>query len=193
MVIALDSSTSLQERNWLLTLNATTNFIQGLEIDSGNVRIGLVIFSNDAESVFHLNTFRTKSEIIRKVSQIKYKYGQTNLADTMKLIRTQMFIERNGDRRGIPNIAVIVTDGNSTVNIDSTIDEARKTRDNGIQVYAIGVGFEIDTKELDGITGTPQNRYLIDHFDELETKMETIYITLCPGIVCMYPSLHLIT
>ncbi|WAR09890.1 CO6A3-like protein [Mya arenaria] len=191
MVIVLDSSTSVQPRNWKTMLQATQNFVRGLDIDNGHVRIGIVVFSNDARSVFYLNTYTIQNDIINAISSINYTYGQTNLADALKLTRNEMFTELQGDRPDIPNIAVIVTDGKSTINSNRTIPEAMETRRNGIQIYAIGIGItDIDTEELDEITGSEQNRYFIDDFDELEQKMESIYKTLCP--VCTRTDMDLV-
>lgn len=44
-----------------------------------------------------------------------------------------MFTANNGDRAGIPNIAIVVTDGKST-NRPNTLSEAQKLRNQGIQV-----------------------------------------------------------
>ncbi|WAR09789.1 CO6A6-like protein [Mya arenaria] len=113
---------------------------------------GLLLQNILQPSVFHINTFATQNDIIKAISSIKYTYGQTNLSDALKLTRNEMLTELQGDRPDIPNIAVVVTD--------------EKT--------------DIDTEELDEITGSEQNRYFIDDFDELEQKMESIYKTLCP-------------
>jgi len=44
-----------------------------------------------------------------------------------------MFLDSNGDRPKIPNIAIVVTDGKST-NRPNTLSEAQKMRNQGIQV-----------------------------------------------------------
>ena len=44
------------------------------------------------------------------------------------------FTERNGDRSGVPNVAVIITDGVSTYDKNRTIPDAEAARDDGIIV-----------------------------------------------------------
>ena len=51
---------------------------------------------------------------------------------------TKMFTAANGDRASAPNIAIVVTDGRST-NRPSTLSEATKLQNHGVQVmYNVG-------------------------------------------------------
>lgn len=180
LVIILDTSTSVQPVNWNKTLSATKRLVRDIDFENGNVRIGVAIFSNEAKVIFHLNAYQTKADIIDAVSRIPYEYGQTNTASALELMRTQMFSSINGDRAGVPNVAIVITDGESTIDKDKTVPEANRARQQGIQIFAIGIGLSA-TAELDGIAGRTENRYFIDNFDELDEKMERIYRNLCPG------------
>ncbi|KAH3749755.1 hypothetical protein DPMN_184266, partial [Dreissena polymorpha] len=179
LVIILDSSTSVQIQNWNTMLAATQTLVSGLDIDNGNVRVGVVVFSNNATVELFLNSHLSKHTLIEAIGRLKYTYGQTNIADALHTTRTEMFTRANGDRENIPNVAILITDGNSTINIERTIPEAQAARHRGILLYAIGIGLT-DTEELNEITGSEQNRYFIDNFDELEQKLETIFKSLCP-------------
>jgi collagen type VI alpha len=179
-VIILDASTSVQPENWDKMLLSTRRLVRDIDSKGDNVRIGLVVFSTEAHVEFHLNSYKNKDDIIDAISRIKYTYGMTNTADALKLMRTEMFSPANGDRPGIANLAIVITDGVSTVKNDSTIPEANRAREQGIQIYAIGIGLTA-TAELNAIAGRPENRYFIDNFDELDEKMERIYKNICPG------------
>lgn len=50
---------------------------------------------------------------------------------------SNIFTARNGDRAGVPNIAIVLTDGQST-NRPTTLAEAKKLRDTGAQVSDLG-------------------------------------------------------
>ncbi|WAR30023.1 MATN1-like protein [Mya arenaria] len=72
---------------------------------------------------------------------------------------TTIFNQNNGDRPGIPNIAIVVTDGRST-NRPNTLAEAQKLRNSGVQVFAVGVGGGVDTSELNAIASDPDSSHM---------------------------------
>lgn len=189
MVIILDASTSVNSTNWSKVLSATKELINHMYIDEGWARVGVVVFSNDARPAFYLNSFTNKVDMLYNVSNIQYTYGQTNTAAALWLMRTRMFTEELGDRRYVPNVAVVITDGISTVNSERTIPEAKLAHDEGIDIFAIGIG-EADRNELDAISGSKKRTYFVDKFDDLEKLMATVYVDFCPGkiiylIFCM--------
>lgn len=70
---------------------------------------------------------------------VPYEPGQTNTAEALRRMRKEMFQRMNGDRPGVPNIGVMVTDGYSSVNPDQTEREANKARkENGVLFFSIG-------------------------------------------------------
>ena len=57
--------------------------------------------------------------------------GRTNTQDALRLVREQIFVERNGDRNGVPNKLVVVTDGGSNVRSENTVVEANRLKVGG--------------------------------------------------------------
>jgi len=70
---------------------------------------------------------------------LEFTGGRTNIADALRLLRTQAFTAANGDREfDVPNYAFLITDGEATVNQNMTLPEAIETRIAGIHIVAIG-------------------------------------------------------
>ena len=59
------------------------------------------------------------------MSGLSYVGGTTNTANGLMLLRTQIFNVTNGDRPDVPDIAFVITDGQSNVNQSDTIPEVR--------------------------------------------------------------------
>ncbi|XP_025106489.1 collagen alpha-3(VI) chain-like isoform X11 [Pomacea canaliculata] len=182
LVFVLDASTSVTEPNFQLMKDFVKDFLFIAGIDNGNVRVGVVIYSTEVFIQFHLNTYNTKLDVFNAIDNIPYRHGSTNTAGGLQAMRTQMYTPANGDRPDVPNIAIVVTDGISNINSRRTIPEAEQARDEGIHIYAIGIGLT-DTTELDGIASRPvdDNRFAVQEFSELRTLRDRVFSAFCPG------------
>ena len=92
VVFALDSSGSVGEASWLLSLNFITGVIQNLDLDSAlnpnsltGSRVGFLIFGTDVTIAFQLNTYSNKFDLLQGLQQL-YVAGQTNTAKAIQLV-----------------------------------------------------------------------------------------------------------
>lgn len=162
--------------------NFVKELLRNADIDNDRARVGIVTYSTRVNVEFELNTYRTSADVDTAVNNIKYTYGSTNTADAIAKMR-EMFSQRNGDRPGVPNVGIIITDGVSNINSRRTIPEAVGARDqDNIHVYAIGIGLA-DTRELDGMASLPidENRFTVQSFDELRGFDRKIFQAICKG------------
>ncbi|XP_021375359.1 uncharacterized protein LOC110464458 isoform X7 [Mizuhopecten yessoensis] len=182
LIIIIDASTSVGQDNYDLMLQFCKDFLENADIDSGNVRVGALIYSSGVEVQFNLNTFSTRDDINQAIDEIPYIYGSTNTADALRTMRN-MFNAADGDREDVPNICIVITDGVSNINSRRTIPEADKARDVDIHIYAIGIGLT-DTTELDGIANKPtaDNSFNVQGFAELKALSEKVFSSLCPKV-----------
>lgn len=180
LVFVLDASTSVTEPNFELLKEFVKDFLLDADIDGGNVRVGVVIYSDADYVQFQLNTYAKKADVYNAIDDIPYRYGSTNTADALKTMRSVMFTAGNGDRSDVDNVAVVVTDGVSNINSRRTVPEAEQARAEGIHIYAIGIGLT-DTKELDGIASKPvdENRFAVQDFTELRDLRHKVIFALC--------------
>ena len=182
LVFILDSSTSVGNNNYDKMKDFVKKFLHSANIDNGEVRVGLLSYSTTVKVEFQLNTFGSKTEVFNAVDAIPWRYGSTNTADGLQTMHADMFTEANGDRPGVPNICIIMTDGVSNINYQRTIPEAVTAREKGIHIYAIGIALK-DLREVNGIASEPAslNVFAVDSFDELEGLDEKIFEATCPG------------
>lgn len=82
LVFVVDSSGSIQDKganNYNLLLTFIVNVINDLDIGANRTRVGLVKFSNQAESMFFLNTYNNKADLGRNMSQCLFMISKVCL------------------------------------------------------------------------------------------------------------------
>lgn len=182
IVFVIDSSTSVGDGNFQKVLGFVKDMLTNADIDSGVVRVGALLYSTDVSIQFHLGTFKSKTDLFYAIETITYMYGNTNTAAGLLALTEEMFTLANGDRPDVPNIAFVITDGQSNINTFNTVPQAEVARAAGIEVYAIGIGLT-ETEELKGISSKPLEKYLhtVEDFTELEGLKKYLFTSMCPG------------
>ena len=101
-----------------------------------------VLFDIDSTTVvpeFSLGEIKTKDEIIQRIKSVEFQGGNTNTAEALSYIRKKAFPHGKSDR---PKIVILLTDGQSN-DVVSTMSEASKAKQEGITLFAIGIGNQV--------------------------------------------------
>ena len=155
----------------------TRQIIQGLNFDSGQTRTAVVTYSDDATVHYRLDAYVDKRSTLDAISFLLER-GRTNTAKALRSVAYNVFNSNAGDRNGVRDVVVIVTDGNSNVEHDYTIDRANSLKNNGVSMYAIGVGEHVDQGELSGIADSGKS-YLVEDDRDIEKITSLILDDLC--------------
>lgn len=157
--------------------------ISYLDVSQSQTRIGVVSWSDSADVDFNLNKYTNKQDVLQALQYIKYNGGRTNTAAALFHTRTQLFTQNNGDRENIPNVLIIITDGNSNINPDDTIEEAIKARVDGIHIMTVSIGKQINRMELRGIASEVKddNMFTVDSFNFLDSLVAPLFDMTCDG------------
>ncbi|XP_062601604.1 cartilage matrix protein-like [Saccostrea cucullata] len=175
----LDSSGSIMYSDFRKQLNFTENLVDLFDIGQNKTRVGMVSFSTQVIPEFKLGEFNDKKDIKEKIQSVWYQGGGTNTGKALNYVRTQSF-PVNGGRPDVPHIVIILTDGMSQ-DFRYTVQEAAAAHNQGITVFVIGIGDQVDEKELKAIASKPTDNFMfeIDNFDALKTIKDTLAIRTC--------------
>jgi len=88
---------------------------------------------------FYLNEFTNTQSLRNAVRRIGYCGGNTNTTGGLRLARTEIFNAANGDRSGVPNALVLITDGNPTREVNRLDEEVRHIKRLGVRIVGVGV------------------------------------------------------
>ena len=113
IVFVLDESGSINETDFSLMKSFLSQLVGGLDIDSGNTRVGLVTFASNIGTRINLNVHASARSLQSAISSLIQATGGTNTAAALAYVRTMMLTSATGDRSNVPNVVVVLTDGES--------------------------------------------------------------------------------
>lgn len=172
------------QRNFDIALNLTRQIIWGLNFNGGRARVAVVTFGDEAQIKFTLNTYSRQIDVLNAVA-FTQDLGRTNTYSGLKEVRENIFRPRQdtGDRPGVDNVVLVLTDGRSNINSEDTVPEARRLHSEGIKVFGIGIGEngQVDRNEINGIASDQTDVYarVIQYPDEIEETANHILEQLC--------------
>ncbi|KAK2909653.1 collagen alpha-6(VI) chain-like isoform X2 [Channa argus] len=179
IVFLVDSSGSIGDTNFQEVRQFLKRFATSLDIGPDNVRIGLAQYSDDPHQEFLLKDNLDKQSLLTVFETFTYQGGGTETGKAIDFLLQTYFTEEAGSRASqrVPQIAVIITDGEST---DDVLPPAQRLRQHGVLVFGIGVG-AANLDELASITNRPRNHFLfpIDSYQALQRLSESLLKTVC--------------
>ncbi|KAK7107194.1 cartilage matrix protein-like [Littorina saxatilis] len=159
IVFVMDDSSSVVDVEFEKMKEFVRDQVDVFDIGSNKIRVGVLKFSSSANTEFNLNSFYGKDAMKNRIMNIGYTGGTTNTGDALSYMRTSMFTTANGDREGVHNIGVIITDGQSN-NFTHTADHARAAHNANITTFSIGISSGSAMGELSEMASKPDSDYL---------------------------------
>ena len=189
IVFVVDNSGSIadadqgQTSNWQLMKNFIIGIVQQLDIGADRNRVGMVTFGNEGYNEFFLEDYTDSASLVQRINETVFRGENTNTSGGLRVMREQQFTPERGDRANVENVAIVITDGRSTYDNQSTIPEAILARAAGIEIIAIGVTGAIDEQEVMLISSLPQqinrNYFLSAGFSFISEIMTALVEATC--------------
>lgn len=158
--------------------------VENLAVGSTGIRIALVRFSNNATIDFFLNEYSTKPGYYAAIQAMvdRYNGDNTNTTGGLFVARTRIFSELNGARADVRRVAIVVTDGEATIEHEELPLEATSLK-RIATVLAVGVSSAVDENQLAQIA-SPGLTYNVQDFQSLITSniMENLNDNVCMDV-----------
>jgi len=154
-----------------------------VHITEGTARVGVYTFNNDAILEFKLNEYDTNQEVIDAIDKIPQTFGNTNTAAALRALQ-RGFTADNGDRPNVPNVGVLVTDGQANMETSRTLTDATAFKATGAHLYTL-VMKQRDTQEFRDLASTPSDALFLSTFSQLLENGPHFVRKLCQGILCL--------
>lgn len=159
VTFVLDLSGSLEEV-YDVVIQFAKQTIYGLPVSQSQARVAVITYADSATIMFDLNKYNSAQEI-RNALAFSKAGGTTNTQEAIRRAYNEVFTTSRGDRPGVKNVMIVVTDGQSTQSSHMTIPEANNAKQNGIEIYSVGIGEYVNIAEIDGMASDPKQSHIV--------------------------------
>jgi hypothetical protein len=130
---------------------------------------GLIVYSTDATLIGKITN--SHSEMISYINQaLEYGLGgSTNIPDAMYLAIDEV------NKYSYNKIIILLTDGQSNVGNFNPGSIKQEAESNGIRIYTLGLGAEVNNTELNDLATSDGNYYFIDTAQDISSIYSTIF------------------
>ena len=185
IVFLLDESGSIGYSNFEKIKSFVGTIVSHFEVGNDTNQISVVNFESTARNVFSLNTYDTVSEIQAAISRIVFSSGGTSIGNALDFARIYSFTSGYGARGDAAKIAVLITDGQS-----SLYNEPDQLKSMGVTIFCVGVGTGVNSAVLRSVATHNDYTYLTS-FDLLSLLTGELSNKTCADGMCTVLFLHL--
>ena len=184
LVFVIDDSGSIGEGHFNRTKESVENIVSSLRIGPDDTRVAVLLFSHRSLLLFDLDRHDNSDDLIEEIRSIEYIAGtSTNTEDALELLRNNILSQTLGLRPSNQSrhVAIVITDGQSEDETATLMQAELLHNETDFQVFAIGVGDNIDEVELMNIASDTSYVLLLDDFgaDELQRFEEEVTVQTC--------------
>lgn len=178
IIFLVDGSTSISSDNFDIMKNFMMSVVNETSVGEKQTRYGLIVFSDNPESKFTLNEYKSKRDVNSAITKLREPSGDTYTGKALKY-SLGYFGAQYGGRKAlnVPQWLMVITDGEAT-DPYSLAGPAKELRDNGIIVYSIGV-VGANKQELELMAGDTNKVFFVDDFHKLNTLQKNISFEFC--------------
>ncbi|KAL3970221.1 piezo-type mechanosensitive ion channel component 1/2 [Sarotherodon galilaeus] len=173
IVFLVDGSNYVGSSNLPYVRDFMINTINQLDVSPDRVQIGLLQFADRPKIEFYLNNYRTREEVVEKISQLRLTGGSAvNTGAAMNYALDNMFHSSRGSRRrqGVQQVLVLITGGPPQDQVKSVADKLALA---GVLTFTVSSG-QADEALLQSVAFVPTLAFHASSFSGLPGLAEQI-------------------
>lgn len=158
-------------------------FAAKFNISSTNSRAAVILYSSNAVTQINFrdhDSFQSFKTAVERLPQLR---GAIRMDVALTKAYRDLFGPSGSARRGVQRIALLVTDGRQTSASDAiSLDKAAEPlKQVGVHVIAVGVGGNVDKRELRAMVKKDEDTILATSFNELLNMVGSLVQHACEG------------
>uniref|UniRef100_A0A3B3CF61 VWFA domain-containing protein n=1 Tax=Oryzias melastigma TaxID=30732 RepID=A0A3B3CF61_ORYME len=147
--------------------------VEILNIGNDGDKVAMVQYSRVATVNFYLNSYSSRSDVLKAIKTIRHKYGRPlNTGYALEFVRDHVFAASVGGRHkdSVLQYLLIFSGGRSG---DDVRGPAQSLRENGIVTFSFGTE-NADTLEMQTISSTPAHYFLVSNYKRIMERKKNI-------------------
>lgn len=178
----MDSSGSLGNWNYIKLKNTVVKMSEYFRVSPMGSHAAVILYSDTYEVTLELDDFLTEGQFRASVSNLRYLGQRSRMDIALDAASKYIFTRKGNTRDFFPKVAILFTDG-----LQSRFRDriplpvaARRLRDQGVDLYVIGVGRGPSKTELESmVVNKNKHVLLVSSFTNLEEESKTIAENVC--------------
>ncbi|XP_034018402.1 collagen alpha-1(XII) chain isoform X2 [Thalassophryne amazonica] len=180
LLFLVDGSWSVGRQNFKFIRNFIAATAGAFQIGEDKTRVGVFQYSTDTRTEFNLNKHLTRPALLKAISSLPYKGGNTMTGDALDYLLKNTLTEATGARSEFPKVLVIITDGKSQDGVESS---AKQLRSRGVEIFVLGIQ-NADEQEMKLLASTPHRShiYSVANFDMIKNIQQDFITQVCTAV-----------
>ena len=178
LAFIVDSSASIGSKNYMKEKHFVKQLARSFGVAPGHSRAALVLYSNSSSVKAGFDQYPSLEEFQQSVDDLPYERGLTRIDLALEKANQEVFPQA---RKGVPKIAILITDGKQTQAADSKgLREASEPLQRaGVRVLAVGIGSGVDPDELRLVTVSDDDVVVAQGFPDLLVQIGNLTRRAC--------------
>ncbi|XP_051899761.1 collagen alpha-3(VI) chain-like [Pristis pectinata] len=173
LIFLIDGSNNVRPAEFQFIQSFIANFIEDLNIGPNAIQIAVVQYSHTPSTEFYLNTYHTRTEVLKAMKNIRQKGGgEANIGLALQFLMDKHFTPSAGSRAAedVPQVMILVTSRRSSDDVRSGVFSVKKQ---GTFTFVIGVK-GADAAEAKMIATDPSFTMLVPDFQRMASTREQL-------------------
>lgn len=177
----LDSSASIGEHGYPKMKDFIKAVANNFDIGPSGTCAGVIIYGSSATTAVRFPDAASNAIFNAAVDALPYVRGETRIDKALQLAYYELLTHRGGARAGVAKVVIVLTDGRQSKAPDGLdLEKAvAPLLSAGIRVFAVGIGKEVDEKELELIVDKKEDAILVPSYDGLAARVRQLSISTC--------------
>lgn len=190
IVFLIDGSDNTGSANFAVIRDFLVNVLERLSVGNQQIRVGVVQYSDEPQTVFSLDTYPSKATVLDAVKRLSFSGGElANIGLALDFVVENLFTRTGGSRaeEGVPQVLVLISAGPSSDEIRDGVVALKQA-----SVFSFGLGAQAASRaELQHIATDHSLVFTVPEFrsfGDLQEQLLSYLVGVAQRHIILQPS-----